>query len=94
MTKPVRKSLSYRELMQTDPEELARLATADQVDLETRARLAHIGRFFGCIADRMPSPADLKVGDVLTEDDLQAIWRATADETDASDAIGRAPLLH
>jgi hypothetical protein len=94
MTKAARKSLSYHELMQTDPEELARLATADQVDLETRARLAHIGRFFGCIAARMPSGADLKVGDVLTEDDLQAIWRATAHDAKALEAMARPPLLH
>jgi hypothetical protein len=54
--------------------------------------VAHLGRFFGRISELCP--ADTKVVDAFTEQELQIIWRNTADPS-ASDAdIGHHPLLH
>ena len=88
----MKQSLSYEEISATQPEELERLAVANLLDDATLARIAHLGRFFARIAELCPAAA--KVGDVFMEQELQAIWRDTAD-SDASDAdIGRHPLLH
>jgi hypothetical protein len=86
------RSLSYEEISATQPEELERLAVEGLLDDATLARIAHLGRFFSRIGELCPAAA--KVGDTLTEPELQAIWRDTA-EPSASDAdIGRHPLLH
>jgi hypothetical protein len=72
----VKQRLSYEEISSTQPEELERLALARLLDDATLARIAHLGRFFARIAELCP--AATKVGDVFTEQELQAIWRDTA----------------
>ena len=85
-------SLSYEEISGTQPEELERLAVAGLLDDATLARIAHLGRFFSRIVELCP--AATKVGDMFTEQELQVIWRNTADPS-ASDAdIGQHPSLH
>jgi hypothetical protein len=54
--------------------------------------VGHLGRFFTRIGEM--APADMKVGDVLTKEELQAVWRETADEGMSSETIGRYPLIH
>ena len=49
-------------------------------------------RFFTRIGEM--APADMKVGDVLTKEELQAVWRETADEGMSSETKGRFPLIH
>jgi hypothetical protein len=87
-----KQSLSYDELMsgKVAYDEIERLADARLLDDATFVRLAHIGRFSERIRNATADP-DLKVSDVFTEDELQAVWRETADE--GSD-VGRCPLLH
>jgi hypothetical protein len=76
-----------------DSAELERLMMAELLDTATLARIAHLGRFFTRLGD-LAGPAITTVEDVLTEQEVQAIWRETADPR-ASDAdIGPHPLLH
>jgi hypothetical protein len=85
-------SLSYEEISATQPEELERLAVMGLLDDATLGRIAHLGRFYGRIGELCP--ADTKIGDTFTEQELQVIWRDTADPS-ASDAdIGSHPLFH
>jgi hypothetical protein len=72
--------------------ELENLMTKEILDDETLARIGHLGRFLTRIGEM--GPADMKVGDVLTEEELQAVWCETADEGTSSEAIGRYPLIH
>ena len=85
------RSLSYEEILQGQ-EEVERLAVAKLLDDATLARIAHLGRFFSRIAELCPATA--QVGDVFTEQELQAIWRDTADPGASDTDIGRHPLLH
>lgn len=90
--KPV--SFSYGELTfgSISAEEIARLERGDGVDPETQDRIAHLGRFFsriGSLGSVCPKGTSLE--DFLTPDELQAIWRETA-ESGAD--VGLCPLLH
>jgi hypothetical protein len=90
--KAKRKSLSYEELTRMNPEKLEELAMAGMLDDETHARIEHLGRFFGRLSEM--GPADMKVGDVVTEEEAQIIWRETADKGATEAKIGRCPLIH
>ena len=84
-------SLSYVELVELDkaqPEELDRLAAANLLDDATRARVAHLGRFFRRLGELASALA------VLTEQETQAIWRDTADPGVSDADIGHHPPLH
>jgi hypothetical protein len=91
MIKRKQRSFSYAELTsgKVSYEELEKLAETGMLDETTMARARHLGRFFERVAKAIPNP-DLKIGDVLTEDELQNFWRETADE--GAD-IGQCPLL-
>jgi hypothetical protein len=86
------KSLSYAELSRTSRHELERLAEAGLLDHSTLARCAHLARFFERI--RQMGPAESKICDVLTEDELQKIWRETANEEASPHTTGRRHLIH
>jgi hypothetical protein len=74
-------SLSYEELSRANRDELERPAEANLLDDATRARCAHIARFFEKV--RHMGPSESRICDVLAEDELEKIWHETADE-DAS----------
>ena len=86
------RSLSYEELARANRDELERLAEADLLDDATRARCAHLARFFERV--RQMGPAELKICDVLTEEELQKIWRETADEGVSPRTMGQHHLIH
>ena len=75
-----KRSFSYKALLSNkiSQADLEKLATAGMLTDATLARLMHIGRFDGRIAEGMP--AHLKVRDLFTEDDLQKIWLETAQD--------------
>lgn len=81
-----KRSISYEDLGKVDQTELERLARAGMLDDATLGRIAHLGRFLGRLGSL--APTDLKIGDVFSEDELQAIWRETADE---GIDVGRCP---
>ena len=85
-------SLSYEELLRADLDELERLAKPDLLDDATRARCGHLARFFERV--RHMGPAELKIVDVLTEEELRQIWRETASEGASPHTIGRRHLVH
>ena len=85
-----KRSLSYEQLMSGNRAEIEKLGDADMLDDATLRRAAHLGRFFEQLGASAPNP-DLKVGDVLTDDEVQKIWRDTADE-DVDP--GQCPLIH
>jgi hypothetical protein len=87
-----RQSLSYEELSRANRSELERLAEADLLDGVTRARCAHLARFFERI--HQMGPADAKICDVLTEQELEKIWRETADEDASPHTVGQHHLVH
>jgi len=92
--KQKRVSLSYGELTFGDisDEEIAKLEQGDGVDAETEARIAHLGRFFSHIRILGSAcPRDTHLEDFLTPDELQVIWRETAE---SSVDVGLCPLLH
>jgi hypothetical protein len=98
MTKK-QQSLSYEELSRAGRDIIDRLAKGDILDDATRARCAHLARFFarvrqviGEVADRAAGRTLL--GDVLSEDDLLKIWRETADEGASPLTGGQRPLIH
>jgi hypothetical protein len=91
MTK-IQRSLSYEELLRASRNVLERLAEADRLDGDTLARCAHLARFFERVSQM--GPADLKICYVLTEADLQRIWRETQDEGAYPNIVGRRPLIH
>ena len=87
-----KRNLSYRQLAEgglAKVKELAEADRLDELDEATLARCAHFGRFFGRVGNAVPG--NLRVGDVLSEDELQRIWEETADP-DAD--VGRCPLIH
>jgi hypothetical protein len=78
-------SLSYEQITPISPEELQRLATLEILDDETLARIAHLARCFKRICELVPDGAAIE--DVMTEEEAQAIFLATADPgDDPSDA--------
>ena len=85
-----KRDLSYDDLMaKVSQAELAQLATAGMLTDATLVRCAHIGRFMQRVSAACPNP-NLKVRDVLTEAEVQAMWQ----ETSFSSAdVGRCPLL-
>jgi hypothetical protein len=85
-------SLSYEELLRVGLDDLERLAKPDLLDDATRARCGHLARFFERLSHM--GPAELKVCDVLTEEELQKIWRETASEGALPHTIERRPLVH
>jgi hypothetical protein len=98
MTKK-QQSLSYEELSRGGRELIDRLAEGGPLDDATRARCAHLGRFFtrlgqvvGQVADRVAGRTLL--GAVLSEDDLLKIWHETADEATPPLTVGQRPLFH
>ena len=98
MTKK-QQSLSYEELSRAGRDIIDRLAKGDILDDATRARCAHLGRFFvrvgqvvGQVADRAAGRTLL--GDVLPEDDLLRIWRETADEGRTPPTVEQRTLIH
>jgi hypothetical protein len=82
MTATGKRSMSYQEIMKTNPEELEEIA--DTLDDDTLARIGHIGRFMIEVGNRMPNPS-LTLGDVFTEEELQEIWRQTAEDDDSGE---------
>jgi len=91
MTK-IQRSLSYEELLRANRKALEHLAEEYRLDGDTLARCAHLARFFERVSKM--GPADLKICDVLTEADLQRIWRETQDEEAYPNIVGRRPLIH
>jgi hypothetical protein len=92
-------SLSYEELSRGGRELIDRLAEGGPLDDATRARCAHLGRFFamlgqvvGEVTDQVASRTLL--GAVLSEDDLLKIWRETAEEGASPRSVERRPLVH
>jgi hypothetical protein len=85
-----RQSMSYEEICRTRPKKLERLAMKGLLDDATLARIAHLGRFFSRLAELCPEAT--KVEDTFTEQELQTIWRTTADP-DASGLAHRRFLL-
>jgi len=89
------RSLSYAELFAMGPEEIEELeplAVAGLLDDATLERFVHLGRFFTRVGELVP--ADTNVEDALTEPELQAIWRETADPCASDEDIGNPPPLH
>jgi hypothetical protein len=74
-------SLSYEELSRAGRDELKRLVEADLLDEPTRARCVHLARFFEKVS-QMAGPMQISaiVGDVLSEKELQKIWRETVED--------------
>jgi hypothetical protein len=98
MTKK-KQSLSYEELSRGGRELMDRLADGSPLDAATRARCAHLARFFarlgqvvGQVADRVAGRTLL--GAVLSEEDLLKIWRETADKATSPLPEGQRPLIH
>jgi hypothetical protein len=83
-------SLSYEELSRAGRDELKRLVEADLLDEPTRARCVHLARFFEKVS-QMAGPMQISaiVGDVLSEKELQKIWRETVE-----DGVGPRSLVH
>lgn len=90
-----RLSLSYEELSRAGRDELRRLVEADLLDEPTRARCVHLARFFEKVSQMAgPVAVNAKVADVLSEAQLQKIWRETTDEGASPLAVGPRPLVH
>ena len=88
-------SLSYEELSRTGRDELKRLVEADLLDGPTRARCVHLARFFEKVSQMLgPMAASAVVGDVLSEERLQKIWRETTDDAASPLTAGPRPLIH
>jgi hypothetical protein len=86
-----KRDLSYDDLMSTISQaELAQLATNGMLTDATVKRCAHIARFMQRLSSASPNP-NLKVRDVLTEAQVQAMWQESAF---SSADVGRCPLLH
>ena len=84
MTKPKKISLSYDDLLAGvyNLPELKRLAETNLLDDATRARMAHLVRFFERLRKSVPEELqNLQVKDVYAEDDeiLEKLWRETAE---------------
>jgi hypothetical protein len=85
-------SFSYEQLIggEVPADRLQELLEADKLDEATINRVLHIGRFLAKLQNSVPNP-DVPVGDVLTNEEIQAIWDETADP-DAD--VGRCPMLN
>ncbi|MGE5166064.1 MAG: hypothetical protein ACM3Z4_15265 [Hyphomicrobiales bacterium] len=87
-------SYSYLELVSMyndDSDVLNELAENGMLDDETLARAEHLGRFFRRVREACRNP-NLKVGDHLSDDEVQRIFDETAEK--GAD-VGRCPpLLH
>ena len=86
------KSFSYGELMsgKITRIKLEALANAGELTEETLARIGHVGRFYQRISRACPN-SNLKISDVLTEEELQKFWNETANE---GTVTGHCPLVH
>jgi hypothetical protein len=80
--------LTYEQLMATSVEGLQELLATQSLDDATLARVAHVRRFLGRIAEM----GSEKTRDDLTEQQLQNAWSETAPE-DEEAAIARRPLI-
>jgi hypothetical protein len=80
-------SLSYEQLMATSVEGLQDLLATQSLDDTTLARVAHVRRFLGRVAE-MGSGT---MRDDFTEQQLQNAWSETA--PDGGTAIGRCPFI-
>jgi hypothetical protein len=60
-------------------------------ELAKAASHAHLARFYGRVVELMPPDAVVRVRDVLTEEELQAIWRDTAE---GDPTTPRGPLMN
>jgi hypothetical protein len=90
-----RLSLSYEELSRAGRDELKRLVEADLLDEPTRARCVHLARFFEKVSQMAgPMAVTAIVGDVLSEEQLQKIWRETTDEGAPPLTMEPRPLIH
>jgi hypothetical protein len=87
-----KQSLSYEELLSTSHDALAQLAEENLLDDATRDRCGHLARFFERVS--LMGPANLRVCDLLTEGELQKIWRETVEEGASLRIGGRRPLIH
>jgi hypothetical protein len=88
-------SLSYEELSRAGRDELKRLVEADLLDEPTRARCVHLARFFEKVSQIAgPTEASAVVGDVLSEEELQKIWRETTEEGASPLTVGPRSLIH
>jgi hypothetical protein len=86
-----KRDLSYDDLMgNISQAELSQLATDGVLTDATLERCAHIGRIMQRVSSACPNP-NLKVREVLTETQVQAMWQETAL---SSADVGRCPLLH
>jgi hypothetical protein len=87
-----KRSFSYEQLTrgEVSQDRLQELLEADKLDEATISRVLHIGRFLAKLQNSVPNP-DLPVVDVLTNEDIQAIWNETADP-DAD--VGCCPVLN
>ena len=85
-----KRDLSYDDLMATISQaELSQLAADGMLTDATLERCAHIGQFMQRVSGACSNP-NLKVRDVLTEAQVQAMWQETAL---SSAEVGRCPLL-
>jgi hypothetical protein len=90
-----RLSLLYEELSRAGRDELKRLVEADLLDEPTRARCVHLARFFEKVSQMAgPMAVTAIVGDVLSQEQLQKIWRETTDEGAPPLAMEPRPLIH
>jgi hypothetical protein len=88
-------SLSYEELARAGRDELKRLVEADLLDEPTRARCVHLARFFEKVSQMAgPMAVSAVVADVLSEVELQKIWRETTAEGASPLTVGPRPLIH
>jgi len=92
-------SLSYEELSRGGRELIDRLAEGGPLDDVTRARCAHLARFFARLGQVVGQVADqvagcTLLGAVLSEDDLLKIWHETADEGASPRTSEQRPLVH
>jgi hypothetical protein len=90
-----RLSLSYEELSRAGRDELKRLVEADLLDEATRARCVHLARFYHKLSQMAgPTAVSAIVGEVLSEEQLQKIWRETNDKEASPLTLGPRPLIH
>ena len=88
-------SLSYEELALAGRDELKRLVEADLLDEPTRARCVHLARFFEKVSQMAgPMPGSAVVGDVLSVEELQKMWRETTEEGASPVTVGPRSLVH
>jgi hypothetical protein len=87
-----KQSLSYEQLLSISHDALAQLAVDNLLDDDTRDRCGRLASFFEKVS--LMGPAELKICDLLTEAELQKIWRETADEGASPRIGGRRPLIH